>query len=156
MEITKAGDFRRFLAAVPAARTLINDALYIGCALAQSDGAWTRQGPTWWSNAERCFITVGVGVANWGTKKGLAELASATDGEAKPHYHALGLSMVPAETGNLIVFVPRTVLTANPSYKPVLDLLDVVEGDLGISHADEPPAHAKPKMAGRSGKRRAK
>lgn len=138
MEIKKSGDFTRFLAQMPAARTLINDAMYIGCAIAQSDGAWTRQGPTWWSRSERCFITVGLGVANWGTKHGLAELATATDGAATPSYHALGLSIVPAETGNLILFVPRGVLTANKHYAPVLDLVDVVEGDLGIPRENPP------------------
>lgn len=138
MEIKKSGDFTRFLAQMPAVRTLIDDALYLGCALVQSDGAWTRQGPTWWSRAERCYVTLGVGVAHWGTTQGLAELAADTDGRTNPIYHAAGLSVVPAETANIVLAVPRTTLRSNPAYQAVLSLCDVVEGDLGLSRGQEP------------------
>lgn len=159
MEITKSGDCARLLDAMPSVREIIEGAKYIGCAIVQSDGAWTRQGPTWWSAQERLFVTLGVGVANWGTTRGIAELASGHDAKARPTYHAVGLSVVPVETGNLVLVVPREVLEANPHFKLVLDLLDVVEGDLrltsrnggGASGADEAKSPAKPpkKRSGR-------
>lgn len=69
------------------------DAIYLGPCIVQDPGAWTRMGPTWYVPGIG-RICVGPGVSRWGTKLGLAELA--TTGAPTPVLHAVGVSIGPS------------------------------------------------------------
>lgn len=65
---------------------------YLGPVVLQAAGGWTRYGPCW-ITAQGEWIVWGPGVNHWGTKEGLAELASADT--ANPTWHASGWAMAP-------------------------------------------------------------
>jgi len=65
---------------------------YMGPCVVQAAGAWTRVGPTWLVPGVG-WLVIGPGAANWGTKKGLAELA--TEPGPAPTWHAAGLAIAP-------------------------------------------------------------
>lgn len=81
------------------------DAQFMGPCVVQASGAWTRIGPTWLVPGIG-WLVVGPGVANWGTKKGLAELA--TEVGPSPSWHAVGLIVAPQP--NLVFAVTANVL----------------------------------------------
>jgi hypothetical protein len=81
--------------------------IYYGACVVQTPGAWTRVGPTWLVPGLG-WVTVGLGVRQWGTTAGLAELASQPT--AKPTWHARGVSVVPAP--NLVFAVTSQALAS--------------------------------------------
>lgn len=83
-----------YLAAAPRVAALLRrpGVIYVGAAVVQSPGAWTRVGPTWLVPGIG-WVTIGAGARDWGTKSGLAELATANT--AKPTWHAEGISVSP-------------------------------------------------------------
>lgn len=84
---------------------LLAGAEYVGCCIVQSPGAWTRLGPTW-VHPTHGWITVGVGVRDWGTKEGLGELA--TSPNPSPEWHAPATAASPAP--NAVFFVTAAAL----------------------------------------------
>ena len=71
---------------------------YWGVCVMQAPGGWTRVGPTWHIR-DHGWVTVGPGAGQWGTKSGLAELASAAT--ATPKMHASGAVLSPQP--NLVI-----------------------------------------------------
>lgn len=94
---------------------------YMGPCVVQAPGAWTRVGPTWLVPGVG-WLAVGPGVANWGTKKGLAELA--TEIGPNPTWHAVGLVIVPAPN---LVFAITTAVLASPVMSEVAVLASEAE-----------------------------
>lgn len=72
---------------------LFPECRYFGPCIVQAPQAWTRMGPAW-RHRDGSWIVLGSGVRYWGTTKGLAELAA--EATAKPEWHAIGWSIVPA------------------------------------------------------------
>jgi hypothetical protein len=109
-------------AITPQIRALLDrdDAIYMGVCLVQARGAWTRCGATWYVPALRIWITYGPGVSSWGTKQGLAQLA--TDAAAcEPKWHAGGWTV--AESPNLVFAVlPESLRSA---------IMDIPRASLG-------------------------
>lgn len=97
------------LESVPRVLALVHDETteYIGPALVQAPGAWTRCGPTWLTK-RGLWICVGPGVYDWGTTAGLAQLASSPD--PKPKWHAHGVAIVPDP--NIVFVVGANALTS--------------------------------------------
>ena len=109
-KMTKPAILGQLLAGAPRYQALIEKgpARYMGPCVVQAPGAWTRIGPTWLIPGVGWLI-IGPGVANWGTQKGLAELA--TDLGPKPTWHAIGLVIAPAP--NLVFAVVEEVLRSS-------------------------------------------
>lgn len=84
-----------------------NQLTYLGVTVVQAKAAWTRVGPTWLLPGIGYFVA-GPGVADWGTKLGLAELAISTS--PTPTFHAEGLSCAPEPN---IVFAVRDEVAAH-------------------------------------------
>ena len=104
---TKPAILGQLLDGAPRYRALIEQesSKYMGPCVVQTPGAWTRVGPTWLIPGVG-WLVVGPGAANWGTKKGLAELA--TDVTPSPTWHAIGLAISPDP--NLVFAVVEEVL----------------------------------------------
>jgi hypothetical protein len=80
--------FGQIVAGLPRLTPLMRRSMYVGAAIVQSRGQWTRVGPTWIT--EYGWLTIGPGAANWGTTQGLAELAMSA--VPKTTWHAIGVS----------------------------------------------------------------
>lgn len=78
---------------------------YLGPCVVQAPGSWTRVGPTWIVPGIG-WVCIGPGAKTWGTKAGLAELA--TFDTATPEWHAVGVAVVPDP--NLVFAVTKEAL----------------------------------------------
>lgn len=103
---------REILAQTPRVAALLEmpGTIYLGACIVQAPGAWTRLGPTWLVPGIGTVV-IGLGLARWGTSKGLAELATAAGG-CKPEWHAVGLAICPAP--NLIFAITAESLATAP------------------------------------------
>ncbi len=84
----------RMLSGAPRVRGLVARAgvTYLGSCVIQDPAGWASIGPAW-HVPDVGYVSVGIGVARWGTTKGLSELAS--EASAKPTLHAAGVVVSP-------------------------------------------------------------
>jgi hypothetical protein len=97
------------LADVPRVERLVKlpSSIYVGPALVQAEGGWTRCGPTW--VVEHIgWVCVGPGVHRWNTTQGLAEIA--TYGCAGTTWHADGVIASPRP--HIVLFVTQRALNS--------------------------------------------
>ena len=115
------------LASVPRVKAALNRSgvEYMGPCVVQSPGAWTRVGPTWIVPGIG-WVTVGLGVCQWGTTAGLAELASQPT--ATPKWHALGISISPAPN---LVFAVTVQALESPNMADVARFAQEVDVEAG-------------------------
>jgi hypothetical protein len=66
---------------------------YCGAAAMQAPGGWCRVGPTW-HVPNIGWVCNGYGLASWGTKRGLGQIASSND--CSPTWHARAWTIAPA------------------------------------------------------------
>ena len=105
------------------ARALIKTpgTIYLGPCVVQSPGAWTRVGPTWIIPGVG-WLSIGPGAREWGTKEGLAELASRAT--ANPSWHAEGVSITKDPT---VAFACTEQALSSDPMKIIKDFVDLVE-----------------------------
>lgn len=107
------------LRGAPRVRALLTRAgvSYLGSCVIQDPAGWASIGPAW-HVPDVGYVSVGIGIARWGTSNGLSELAS--EASAKPSLHAVGVVVSPK---------PNRVFACQPAaIKNVLGLEDLDDG----------------------------
>lgn len=104
-----------------AARIADPGATYYGPGAINAPGAWTRVGPVW-RLADLTWLVVGPEAIDWGTTRGLAELATAST--AKPMWHAAAAALCP--TPNVVLCCTAEAL-ATAAMREVRALADAAE-----------------------------